>query len=170
MELGKETYGGGTPKTSISNFWEGDLPWIQSSDLVIENTNNVFPQKFITNEAIEKSAAKVIPANSIAIVTRVGVGKLAFMPYKYSTSQDFLSLSKLSEDPLFSVYVLYLLMKKESINSQGTSIKGITKKNLLNTLISIPKSKSEQNNIGTAINHLDNLIASNQQQQKSHDF
>ncbi len=38
---------------------------------------------------LKKSAAKIIPPNSIAIVTRVGVGKLALMPFEYATSQDF---------------------------------------------------------------------------------
>lgn len=160
--MSKETFGGGTPKTGIEKYWNGDFPWIQSSDLKIDNLNKVIPSKFITQEAINHSAAKAVPANSIAIVTRVGVGKLAFMPYAYSTSQDFLSLSSLNVDSLFGIYSLYKLLQKEINNIQGTSIKGITKSDLLGTNINIPKSINEQNKIGRFMKELDNSIALHQ--------
>ena len=82
--LAKETYGGGTPRTGVKKYWKGSSPWIQSSDLSINQLHNVQPTKFITEEAIKQSATHNVPDNSIAIVTRVGVGKLALMPYSYS--------------------------------------------------------------------------------------
>ena len=88
-EIALQIYGGGTPKTANEEFWKGDIPWIQSSDLIEERLFNVKPRKYISQEAISKSATKLVPQNSIAIVTRVGVGKLAFMPFSYATSQDF---------------------------------------------------------------------------------
>ena len=33
-ELSEKTFGGGTPKTSNESFWKGNIPWIQSSDLI----------------------------------------------------------------------------------------------------------------------------------------
>ena len=80
-EIATETYGGGTPKTSNEEFWKGDIPWIQSSDLIDECLFDVRLRKCISQEAVSKSATKLVPQNSIAIVTRVGVGKLAFMPF-----------------------------------------------------------------------------------------
>jgi len=35
-DIAEEAYGGGTPKTSTEEFWNGELPWIQSSDLTDE--------------------------------------------------------------------------------------------------------------------------------------
>ncbi|MBU6034148.1 restriction endonuclease subunit S, partial [Lactobacillus helveticus] len=32
-DLSQDTIGGGTPKTSVTEFWNGEIPWIQSSDL-----------------------------------------------------------------------------------------------------------------------------------------
>ena len=32
-EVADKTYGGGTPKTSIEEYWQGNIPWIQSQDL-----------------------------------------------------------------------------------------------------------------------------------------
>jgi len=156
--LAKETYGGGTPKTGTKKYWEGSFPWIQSSDLTINQLHNVQPTKFITEEAINQSATHKVPGNSIAIVTRVGVGKLALMRHAYSTSQDFLSLSDLTVDPIFCVYSLYHLLQREVNNIQGTSIKGITKSDLLEKYVSVPTAIEEQNKIGNFLKQFDDAI------------
>ncbi|EAD9710535.1 restriction endonuclease subunit S [Listeria monocytogenes] len=156
------TYGGGTPKTNVPEYWSGEIPWIQSSDLLISNLFNVIPKKYITELAVKSSATKFIPANSIAIVSRVGVGKLVFMPFEYTTSQDFLSLSNLQVDPNFGVYSIYMMLQKELKNIQGTSIKGITKTDLLEKNINKPSSREEQQKIGAFFKQLDNTITLHQ--------
>ena len=160
-EIALQTYGGGTPKTANEEFWKGNIPWIQSSDLIEERLFNVKPRKYISQEAISKSSTKLVPQNSIAIVTRVGVGKLAFMPFSYATSQDFLSLSELKIEPKFAVYALYKMMRLVSNEVQGTSIKGITKDELLAKEILIPDCE-EQKKIGAYLHNLDNLITLHQ--------
>lgn len=160
-ELENETYGGGTPKTSIEEYWNGNIPWIQSSDIIEHDVNSINPKKFISEEAVNKSATKLVPENSIAIVTRVGVGKLVIMPFSYATSQDFLSLSKLNSDIPFTAYLLYKKMQNESHAVQGTSIKGITKEELLSKEIMIPQLK-EQKIIGIYFQSLDHLITLHQ--------
>ncbi len=162
FEISKVTYGGGTPKTNTKEFWNGNIPWIQSSDLEINRLFNVSPKKKITNEAVKKSAAKIIPPNSIAIVTRVGVGKLALMPFEYATSQDFLSLSELQIDSYFGIFSLYSMLQKELKNIQGTSIKGMTKSDLLEKKVTIPKKCEEQQKIGSFFKQLDDTIALHQ--------
>ncbi|WP_134644070.1 restriction endonuclease subunit S [Weissella cibaria] len=161
-DLAEDTFGGGTPKTSVPEFWEGDLPWIQSSDLVQDDVLNEYSTKLISAEAVKNSAAKRIPGGSIAVVTRVGVGKLALVNTEYATSQDFLSLSDLTGDTKFTLYLLYRLLKNEAANAQGTSIKGITKADLLNKVISLPTNEDEQQNVGELFESLDKLIAANQ--------
>ena len=165
-EIALQTYGGGTPKTANEEFWKGNIPWIQSSDLLEERLFNVKPRKYISQEAISKSSTKLVPQNSIAIVTRVGVGKLAFMPFSYATSQDFLSLSELKIEPEFAVYALYKMMRLVSNEVQGTSIKGITKDELLAKEILIPDCE-EQKKIGAYLHNLDDLITLNQRELES---
>ena len=160
-ELSEETYGGGTPNTSNADFWNGNIPWIQSSDITEHQVFGVQPKKYISSIGIEKSAAKIIPENSIAIVTRVGVGKLAVMPFSYATSQDFLSLSNLKIDINFGAYLLYRKMQAESSSVQGTSIKGVTKDELLSKTVLVPQDK-EQRQIGTYFRTLDHLITLHQ--------
>ncbi|ADH97748.1 restriction endonuclease subunit S [Salisediminibacterium selenitireducens] len=162
--IAAETYGGGTPKTSISDYWNGNIPWIQSSDLKTDVLNLVSPTKFISDAGINNSATKLVPENSIAIVTRVGVGKLALVPYPYATSQDFLSLSSLKIDLKFALYSLYLIIKKEVNNLQGTSIKGITKPELLKKKIIIPSNLKEQQKIGEFFKNLDDSIAAHEKE------
>ena len=160
-DLAEKTYGGGTPTTSNEAYWNGDIPWIQSSDVVDGKLLGVEPRKWITQDGLINSAAQLIPGNSIAIITRVGVGKLAFMPYSYATSQDFLSLSKLNAEPLFTVYACYKKLQSELNAVQGTSIKGITKDELLAKNIMVPRY-AEQQQIGAFFKQLDHLITLHQ--------
>ena len=122
---------------------------------------DVEPRKYISQEAVDKSATKLVPENSVAIVTRVGVGKLAFMPFSYATSQDFLSLSVLKTEPQFTVYALYKKLQLELNTVQGTSIKGVTKDELLTKEIMIP-CYEEQEKIGSYLHSLDRLITLHQ--------
>ncbi|OAF83340.1 restriction endonuclease, partial [Streptococcus pyogenes] len=149
--------GGGTPSTQNDQYWTGNIPWIQSSDLSKDEILDVNPKKFITKLGLSNSAAKLIPKNSIAIVTRVGVGKLSIINREYTTSQDFLSISDLKENLKFTVYSLYRLLQKELNQLQGTSIKGITKGYLLSKTILIP-SLPEQGAIGELFQMVDQLI------------
>ena len=162
-EFSEKTFGGGTPKTSNESFWKGNIPWIQSSDLIEGSLFDVEPRKYISQEAVDKSATKLVPENSVAIVTRVGVGKLAFMPFSYATSQDFLSLSVLKTEPQFTVYALYKKLQLELNTVQGTSIKGVTKDELLTKEIRIP-CYEEQEKIGSYLHSLDRLITLHQRE------
>ena len=150
---------GGTPSTKEPTFWSGTIPWIQSSDIQKDILFGVIPQKFITEDGLQNSSAKLISKNSIAIVTRVGVGKLALIDQDYATSQDFLSLSDFNGDTQFIVYSIYRMLQKESTQLQGTSIKGITKEDLLSKKISLPEI-DEQSAIGSLFRILDDLLAS----------
>ena len=165
-ELAERTYGGGTPTTSNEMFWNGNIPWIQSSDIPDGKLFEVEPRKYITQIGLHSSASQLVPAHSIAIITRVGVGKLAYMPFSYTTSQDFLSLSRLTADPYFTVFALYKKLQAELNSVQGTSIKGITKDELLAKEIKLPK-RPEQDQIGKFFTNLDHLITLHQRKIKT---
>lgn len=163
-EICGSIFGGGTPSTREKSFWQGNIPWIQSSDIEDGNVSSVNAKKHITKIAVNMSATKLISGNSIAIVTRVGVGKLSLMKDKFATSQDFLSLSDLKVDAQFSAYAIWKQLQTEKEQVQGTSIKGITKEELLSKTINFPKSKLEQTAIGNYFQKLDTLINQHQQQ------
>lgn len=157
-EICNNTFGGGTPSTVNKNYWTGDIPWIQSSDLIENRILTVGVRKHISQSGLSNSAVKLIPGYSIAVITRVGVGKLALIPFQYTTSQDFLSLSNLKIDALFGVFSLSRLLKNEAREAQGTSIKGITKETLLRKKMIVPPRREEQAQIGNFFKELDGLI------------
>jgi len=160
--IASDTRGGGTPATSNETYWSGNIPWIQSSDLSEGKLFGVEPRKYISRDGLNNSATQLVPENSIAVVTSVGVGKLAFMPFSYTTSQDFLSLCKLQTEPHFTVYALYQMLQGELQAVQGTSIKGMTKDDLLSKSIFAPKDEVEQQQLGSYFRNLDTLITLHQ--------
>ena len=162
-DIAKIKTGGGTPKTANPEYWSGNIPWIQSSDLVEGDIVHVNINKFINNNALKNSAAKLISRDSIVLVTRVGVGKVAVINQDFTTSQDFLSLSEFDgSDIKFLAYQLYRLMQENAKVLQGTSIKGITKTELIEQNISIPSSGQEQNLISDVLSKIDSIITLHQ--------
>ena len=161
-DLCSRTTGGGTPRTGVSEYWDGEIPWFQSSDFKEGIVTTQSSNKHITQEGLKESAAQLIPAQSIAIVARVGFGKLALIPFQYTTSQDILSLSNLTIAPLYGVYSIYKKLQSELMAVQGTSIKGVTKDDLLAKDITVSPNTSEQRKIGDLFQSLDTLITLHQ--------
>jgi|SRR5690554_6337141 len=138
-----EYYGGGTPDTNIKEYWEGNIPWISSSDIFETSIHEIKKTRFITKKAINESASKLIPKGSVLMVSRVGVGKFAVADEDLCTSQDFTSLIT----NLNSYFLAYYFKTKSNrfINlSQGTSIKGFTTKDIKNAKFHIPLPPEQQ--------------------------
>ena len=150
--------GGGTPSSSNESFWQGTIPWVSSSDIVENDIKNISISRYITEEAIAHSATKLCPAPSILIVSRVGVGKIALSKEAICTSQDFCNLINIKVEPIFLTYCLSQIMKRKSMEVQGTSIKGITTSEIQKISINIPTLR-EQKKIGKILSLLDERIA-----------
>lgn len=73
-----EIIGGGTPKTSVSEYWDGDIPWFSvvdtpdSSDVFVIQT-----EKSITQAGLNGSSARMIPKGTTIISARGTIGNLA---------------------------------------------------------------------------------------------
>jgi type I restriction enzyme S subunit len=149
--------GGGTPKSSNSDFWNGTIPWVSSSDLLENNIYTVRINRFITDDAIKDSATKICAAPVILIVSRVGIGKVAYCLTNICTSQDFVNIVNFKCDGIFLTYLLSRAMKRVSSVSQGTSIKGISSAQIKAQQLFIPK-KEEQVKIGQFLKKIDERI------------
>lgn len=151
--------GGGTPNTNNSNYWNGNIPWISSSDISKDSINTLIPTRFITKEAISCSATKLCPKNTILIVSRVGVGKLAISNTEVCTSQDFTNLvCNDNVDENFVAYQLLPELQQKASEAQGTSIKGITTEEVRTLQIPLPPLP-EQQRIAKALSDVDALIS-----------
>ena len=148
--------GGGTPTTKNTDYWNGKILWISSSDLK-EDDLSVSGTRFITEEAIANSATQLLPTKSILIVTRVGVGKVAIAEQPTCVSQDFTCLTKYDAETNFLAYYLLQIMKEKKNQSQGTSIKGISVDEISKTRIYLP-TKKEQTAIASVLVNADQEI------------
>ena len=149
--------GGGTPSKDVPSYWSGDIGWISSSDIQEDWIDTISVTRRINNDAIENSATKICPKGSIAIVSRVGVGKVAIMPEELCTSQDFTNITEIIGDSQFMAYQIAHKMKVEAAKTQGTSIKGITADTIKSMEIDIP-SIEEQKYIAKVLSEFDNHL------------
>lgn len=131
--------GGGTPSRKEPQYFNGSIPWITTVSLGKLYISEKDAVEFITNEAVMKSSAKIIPANSIIIGTRVGVGKVSINKIELCTNQDIMSMTNISTD-LSNIFLYFFInYYNEFLKSQqrGATIQGITAPVLkdLNTIL-----------------------------------
>jgi len=132
---------GGTPTTSRADYWKGEIPWITSKWLgdKLELTTG---EKFVSIKAIEKSATKIVPKNSIIFATRVGVGKVGINRIDLAINQDLAGILVDNEkyDIKFLAYQLGLdsIQQYVAMNKRGATIKGITRDCLEQIRLNIP--------------------------------
>jgi type I restriction enzyme, S subunit len=61
-------FGGGTPSRGRPDFYTGTIPWASSKDIIGDRLFDT--QEHVTREAIEESATKLVPAESILVVVK----------------------------------------------------------------------------------------------------
>ena len=150
---------GGTPNTDVSSFWGNGLPWIQSSDLQEGVLDAPTARRQISKEGITHSSASIVSEGSVAIVIRVGVGKVAYIPFSYCSSQDFLNIKPSSINAEFFALRLLVTMKWKSRSTQGSSIQGVSVNDVLSTVISAPLDSAEQYHVAKVYNAIEKTIA-----------
>lgn len=157
---------GGTPSKNKPEYFGGKIPWISTTALNGGKINEADAVAWITPKAIRESAAKIVPANSIMVGTRVGIGKVAINTVEMSTSQDVISLINIDEDKWYKPYLCKLLLsKKDYFNSQarGATIKGIKIDVVAN--IDVPEiDYATQRKVAATLNKIDTLIVLRKQQ------
>ena len=159
-----EIIGGGTPSTSISEFWGGDIDWYSPTEI----GNNVYAdgsQKKITALGLKSSSAKILPAgNTVLFTSRAGIGDMAILAKAGATNQGFQSfVVKEGVSPYF-LYSAGKLIKEFALkHASGSTFLEISGKQLGRMKILMP-STEEQTQIGNTFQKLDSLI--NQHQQK----
>jgi len=100
-----ETLGGGTPKTSMKEYWEdGTINWYSPTDLTKANSLfSVGSEKKITNLGLSKSSAKLFPPYSLLMTSRATIGEIAINRTEASTNQGFITLIPNDKIPVFQL-------------------------------------------------------------------
>ena len=157
---------GGTPSKGKPEFFNGTIPWITTTALNGGNIGKESAVDWISEQAIKESAAKIVPAFSIMVGTRVGVGKVAINTTSMSTSQDIVSLLDIDESVWSKAFLCKFLQAKGTfLNSQarGATIKGI-KIDVLSELELPEIPMEEQQHISQIIDKTKAIIVIRQQQ------
>lgn len=138
-----ETLGGGTPSTTTKEYWEdGDILWYSPTDLTRENSLFSFDTaKKITALGLQKSSAKMFPANSLLMSSRATIGLLTINTREACTNQGFITM--LPNDKL-TIYQLYFWVKYNMdliiSKANGSTFKEISKSNFRDLEIVVPNS------------------------------
>jgi type I restriction enzyme, S subunit len=156
-EIALNFLSGGTPSTSNLAYWEGEIPWIRSA--WITNKYVYAGERFITKLGLENSSAKVIPKDNVIVATRVSLGNIAINKIDIAINQDLTGIiidrSKISPEYLY--WVLFKHKQRIKLLSQGSTIPGITRDDLLVFSIPYPPIR-EQNRIASILSNIEELI------------
>lgn len=156
VEIGKavQVLGGGTPKTSVEEYWgNGTINWFSPTDLTTQKSLFITKSaKKITRIGLEKSSAKMFPPYSVMMTSRATIGEVSINREESCTNQGFITLIP---NDNFTIYQLYYWLKTNmeiilSI-SNGSTFKEVSKTNFKKLLIlqadGIEEFTSKCNNI-----------------------
>ena len=151
--------GGGTPKTKIKEYWDGNIPWLSVVDF---NTGNKFvfdTEKKITQDGLENSSTKLLEEGDIIISARGTVGVVAILGKKMAFNQSCYGI-KAIDGKSTNNYVYYLL-KDAVLNfiqiAHGGVFDTITRDTFDEIDISLPPLP-EQKAIADVLSALDDKI------------
>lgn len=154
-----EIVGGGTPKTNISEYWDGNIPWLTPADFSGYEEMYVFSSaRTITEIGLKSSSAQMLPANSVLYSSRAPIGYIAIAATPVSTNQGFKSV--VPYDFAMSPYLYYCLKARTDDIIQratGTTFKEISGSEMAETIIPLPPI-AEQKRIFEKATQLLNII------------
>lgn len=130
---------GGTPKTSIPKYWDGEINWISAKDVTPHNGSFILEsERKITESGIQNSNAKLLPPFSTVITARGTVGNICLLPISMAISQSNYALKSVTNID----FVLFQLIRKNLSelrqNSYGTVFDTITTKTLSTVRVLLP--------------------------------
>lgn len=101
------TTSGGTPLKSKTEYYvPNEIPWINSGELKVRNIKKA--EKYISQEGLKNSSAKLIPAKSV-LVAMYGAtaGQVSILDFEATTNQAICSILPNNKvDPTYLYYIL----------------------------------------------------------------
>jgi type I restriction enzyme S subunit len=138
--------GGGTPQTSVEEYWNGDIPWFsvvdapQESDIFVIDT-----EKHITLAGVENSSTNILPVGTTIITARGTVGKLALVGTPMAMNQSCYGARGMGG---YSDYFVHFQLRRALADlrqqTHGTVFETITRQTFDSVKIVIPPKKIVQ--------------------------
>ena len=144
--------GGGTPKTSVLEYWNGDIPWFSVVDAPAETDVFVIDtEKHITEVGLNNSSTKLLLAGTTIISARGTVGRLALVGRNMAMNQSCYGLRGKAGDDYFTYFSTYRLVEKLKQRTHGSVFDTITRDTLAGISVIYPHE--------SAINAFENLLS-----------
>ena len=154
--------GGGTPSTSNSEYWDGDIDWYAPAEIG-EQRYVSKSKKTITELGLKKSSARILPVGTVLFTSRAGIGNTAILGKEATTNQGFQSI--VPNPNKLDSYFIYSrtneLKRYGEVTGAGSTFVEVSGKQMSKMPIMIPEL-SEQEKIGSFFKQLDDTIALHQ--------
>ena len=153
-----EVRSGGTPSTSQSRFWNGDVPWCTPTDITALDGRKYLTctARTISAVGLQSSSAELIPARSLIMTSRATVGECAINLVPIATSQGFKNIVPFDA---VDVEFLYYLMATQKAGllalCGGSTFLEIGKKQIAEYEITLPIDRDEQTAIAAVLSDMD---------------
>lgn len=156
-----ELIGGGTPKTSVPEYWDGKIPWLSVKDFNNDCRYVYQTEKHISEMGLLNSSTNLLSRDDIIISARGTVGELAMIPFPMAFNQSCYGIR--SKTGIDSTFLYYLI--KNSLNqlrgmTHGSVFDTITRETFSNLVVNIP-DENTQLVIADILSKLDDKIELN---------
>lgn len=160
-----EIVSGATPKTSVADYWDGDVWWVTPADLSkLDEAYISATPRTITAAGLASCAATVLPPGSVLLSSRAPIGHVAINTVPMATNQGFKSLVPCVE--LLDAKFLYHWLRSRTAYLQGlgngATFKEVSKATVSRVEIPLPPL-AEQRRIAAILDHADALRAKRRQ-------
>lgn len=132
--------GGGTPKTSVSEYWDGNINWLSGGDISANHKSFIlYSEKAISEEGLKNSSSKLLPQYATVISARGTVGKYCILAKPMTFSQSNYGIVPHYVDTYFFTYLLVNNCIEElNASAYGSVFDTITTKTFADLEIKIP--------------------------------
>ena len=162
-----ELIGGGTPKTSVPEYWNGGIPWLSVKDFNNDNRYVYETEKSITQLGLEHSSTKMLQKDDIIISARGTVGEMAMIPFPMAFNQSCYGVrGRNGLDQTFLYYLIKNCISKLKKITHGSVFDTITRDTFDNITVSVP-DKGTQNKIASMLSQYDDKIELNERINKN---
>lgn len=143
-----EVVPGATPKSSVQEYWNGDIPFVTSADYTTADHYVEHGGKTITEEGMESCSTSLLPAGSLIVSTRAPIGLAAINSIPVCTNQGCKGLIQRGENYSFEYLYRLLSIADGALNAlgNGTTYQELSGRALSNFLLPCPPLQ-EQNAI-----------------------
>lgn len=109
---------GGTPKSSVPDFYNGDIPWVSIADMTKQGKFINSTERYITGLGMENSSARLYPKNTILYAMYASIGESSIANVECCSSQAILGIRS-KKELYYEFLYFYLCFLKEEIKLQG---------------------------------------------------